>query len=65
VKLQVLRGLETFSQLVQWDWDNHTHVIRAAPWWIQDAPRFAHRAFMIGAPPRAIELRLRFSTLLS
>jgi hypothetical protein len=42
-----LRGLETFSQLVEWDWDNATHVIRGTPWEISDAPRFPHRAFMI------------------
>ena len=43
----VLRGLETFTQLVRWDWDNHSHVIRSAPWMIEDKPRFPHRAFMI------------------
>jgi hexosaminidase len=43
----VLRGLETFAQLVRWDWDNHSHVIYSAPWMIEDKPRFPHRAFMI------------------
>ena len=45
--VQALRGLETFSQLVRWDWNNHTHVIRSVPWRITDKPRFLHRAFMI------------------
>jgi hypothetical protein len=42
-----LRGLTTFAQLVEWDWDNHTHVIQGAPWRIQDSPRFPHRSFML------------------
>jgi hypothetical protein len=42
-----LRGLETFAQLVEWDWDARTHVIRGAPWRIDDAPRFPHRSFMV------------------
>ena len=42
-----LRGLETFGQLVEWDWDGHSHIIRSAPWHIKDKPRFPHRAFMM------------------
>ena len=42
-----LRGLTTFAQLVEWDWDNHTHVIHGAPWRIEDSPRFPHRSFML------------------
>lgn len=42
-----LRGRETFGQLVEWDWDDRSHVIRSAPWHIKDKPRFPHRAFMM------------------
>lgn len=42
-----LRGLETFGQLVEWDWDDRSHVIRSAPLHIDDKPRFPHRAFMM------------------
>ncbi len=41
------RGLETFSQLTEYDWDNGTHHVWGAPWKIYDAPRFPHRAFMV------------------
>ena len=43
----VLRGLETFSQLVTFDFDLKTYGIAAAPWTIDDAPRFPHRGLMI------------------
>ena len=39
-----LRALETFSQLVMFDFDTQTYGIAAAPWSIKDAPRFHHRA---------------------
>ena len=42
-----MRGLETFSQLAEYDWDNGSHYIWGAPWQIADAPRFPHRAFMV------------------
>jgi hypothetical protein len=42
-----LRGLETFAQLVRYDWDGHQHVVAGVPHIIDDSPRFPHRAFMI------------------
>lgn len=42
-----LRGLETFAQLVSWDFDAHTNAIHDVPIAISDHPRFPHRAFMI------------------
>ena len=42
-----LRGLETFSQLVTFDFETETYVIDACPWTITDEPRFAHRGLMV------------------
>jgi len=42
-----LRGLETFSQLVKFDFDGGLYRIEAAPWVIDDKPRFPHRGLMI------------------
>ena len=42
-----LRGLETFSQLVLFDFDTGSYTLRFAPWAIIDAPRFPHRGLMI------------------
>jgi len=43
----VLRGLETFSQLVTFDFDKGWYVIKGTPIQIQDSPRFAHRGLMV------------------
>mmetsp|Transcript_33045 Transcript_33045/g.84405 ORF Transcript_33045/g.84405 Transcript_33045/m.84405 type:complete len:556 (-) Transcript_33045:232-1899(-) len=42
-----LRGLETFSQLVKFDFDEEAYYLEAAPWKIDDRPRFPHRGLMI------------------
>lgn len=42
-----LRGLETFSQLVRFDFEDESYVIDGCPWSISDAPRFPHRGLMI------------------
>lgn len=42
-----LRGLETFSQLVTFDFNAHGYVIGGVPWSITDSPRFPHRGVMI------------------
>ena len=42
-----LRGLETFSQMVVFDFDAEAYTIAAGPWAIDDSPRFAHRGLMI------------------
>jgi hypothetical protein len=42
-----LHGLETFSQLVIFDFDTQQHTLPLAPWHIKDAPRFPHRGLMI------------------
>ena len=43
----VLRGLETFSQLVLFDFDLGRYLIGNAPWTIEDDARFPHRGLMI------------------
>lgn len=43
----VLRGLETFSQLVTFNFDSKLYEIHQAPWKIKDKPRFPHRGLMI------------------
>jgi hypothetical protein len=42
-----LRGLETFSQLVMFDFDSGAYTLPYAPWKISDTPRFPHRGLMI------------------
>lgn len=42
-----LHGLETFSQLVRFDFDTESYYIPSAPWNIADAPRFPHRGLMV------------------
>lgn len=43
----VLRGLETFSQMVVFDFDAACYTIPQAPWQVNDVPRFPHRGLMI------------------
>lgn len=42
-----LRGLETFSQLVTFSFEEGMYVVEGAPWTISDKPRFPHRGLMI------------------
>lgn len=42
-----MHGLETLSQLIEFDFDSLTYVIRNAPWVINDAPRFPHRGILM------------------
>lgn len=42
-----LRGLETFSQLVSFSFEDGSYGIEGAPWDITDKPRFPHRGLMI------------------
>lgn len=42
-----MHGLETFSQLVFFDFESQSYQIKGCPWAIDDAPRFAHRGLMI------------------
>ena len=48
-----LHGLETFSQMVSFNFDTKAYELAGAPWSIEDAPRFAHR----GALPSRHALR--------
>jgi len=42
-----MRGLETFSQLVQYNHDTNSYEIQNAPWTIFDKPRFQHRGILM------------------
>lgn len=42
-----MHGLETLSQLIVFDPDTLTYVIKNAPWVINDAPRFPHRGILM------------------
>jgi hexosaminidase len=42
-----LWALETFSQLVRFNFDTGVYEIAHAPWYIKDAPRFPHRGVLI------------------
>ena len=42
-----VRGLETFSQLVYFDFNAGRYYIDSAPWSIVDYPRFTHRGVML------------------
>jgi len=42
-----LRGLETFSQMVVFDFDERAYYIDNLPWSINDTPRFPHRGLMV------------------
>ena len=39
----IMRGLETLSQLVLFDFDANAYTVDNSPWNIEDAPRFPHR----------------------
>ena len=41
-----LRAMETFSQLVVFDFDTEVHTLPLAPWAISDEPRFPHRGLV-------------------
>lgn len=53
-----LRGLETFSQLVVFDFDKQRHTLPLAPWSITDAPRFPHRGLMIDCSRHFLPLQI-------
>ncbi|KAH3760696.1 beta-hexosaminidase subunit beta [Pelomyxa schiedti] len=42
-----LRGLETFSQLIIYDFANHVYLLKNAPWTITDFPSFTHRGLLV------------------
>lgn len=42
-----LRGIETLSQLVIFDFDSHSYYIPAIPIYIEDAPRYPHRGMLL------------------
>lgn len=42
-----LRALETLSQLISFDFDSETYVLRGTPIEISDYPRFAHRGLLM------------------
>lgn len=42
-----LRGLESLSQLVMFDFDTETYIASATPIHIEDAPRYPHRGMLL------------------
>lgn len=42
-----MHGLETFSQLVYFDFETENFIVEDCPWTIDDAPRFPHRGLMM------------------
>ena len=42
-----LRALESFSQLVVFDYDTETYVIASCPLYVKDAPRYPHRGMLL------------------
>ena len=42
-----IHGLETFSQLVAFNFDRGVYEVSSAPWDIRDFPRFPHRGIML------------------
>lgn len=52
-----LRGLETFSQLVRFNFDLEQYQVAHSPWSIGDAPRFAHRGLMIDTARHFLPVR--------
>eukprot|EP00045_Choanoeca_perplexa_P018020 m.274610 g.274610 ORF g.274610 m.274610 type:complete len:647 (+) comp17690_c0_seq3:36-1976(+) len=42
-----MHGLETLSQLISFDFDAQSYKVAAAPWTINDKPRFAHREVLV------------------
>lgn len=42
-----LRGLESLSQLVLYDFDSHSSFIAGTPIHVEDAPRYAHRGMLL------------------
>ena len=46
-QIGALRGLETFSQLVTFDFAQRSYVIQHTPWHVIDQPRFPHRELLV------------------
>eukprot|EP01137_Pigoraptor_chileana_P027501 Opistho-2@10194 len=57
----VLRGLETFSQLVHYNYESAQYEIVGAPWSIQDAPRFKYRGLLIDTSRHFLPIRHIFN----
>jgi len=58
-----MRGLETFSQLVTFDYDSQSYMIAAAPWKVMDAPRFPHRGLMIDTSRHFLPLHVIYRAI--
>ena len=53
----VLRGLESLSQLVEWDSASEAYLIRKSPWKIRDFPRFKHRGLLIDTARHFLQVK--------
>ena len=57
------RGLETFSQLVVWDYDFGRYRVDSAPLSIRDAPRFGHRGLLVDSSRHFLPVRTLLAVL--
>lgn len=57
------RGLETFSQLVLWDFDLARYRLDSAPLVVQDAPRFPHRGLLVDSSRHFLPVRTLLAVL--
>jgi hexosaminidase len=59
----LLRGLETFAQIVRFDSDSAQYLIRSTPLLIEDEPRFPWRGLLIDTSRHYLQLSTIFRTL--
>lgn len=58
-----MRGLETFAQLVSFEYDTQSYMLPAAPWKIVDSPRFPHRGLMIDTARHFLPLHVIYRVI--
>lgn len=52
-----IRGMETLSQSIRFNYEQEMWEIRCSPWTIDDAPRFRHRGLLIDSSRHFLPLR--------
>ncbi|EKX37501.1 hypothetical protein GUITHDRAFT_78031 [Guillardia theta CCMP2712] len=53
-----MRGLETFSQLLHFDFDLSAYRVLHAPWQVKDKPRFPHRELLVDSARHFLPVRV-------